>query len=182
MAGLFSRGILPRKWCMSYNVGMKQDADSLAAKSPLEALSTPVQFVPGVRPQKVALLAKLELFTAGDLVFFFPRDYQDLSDQRAIADLEEDLLQTVRGVVTEVDAKSTGFGRSRVGVLLHDGHEYLRATWFNQPFMREKFRPGQHVLMSAKPRRSGGRWEMSHPRVTWLEGAEDEPTAKLLPL
>lgn len=161
---------------------MKLDADPLAAKSPLEALSTPVQFVPGVRPQKVPLLAKLELFTAGDLVFFFPRDYQDLSDQRAIADLEEDLLQSVRGVVTEVDARSTGFGKSRVGVLIHDGHEYLRATWFNQPFMREKFREGQQVMMSAKPRRSGGRWEMSHPRVTWLEGSDDEPMAKLLPL
>ena len=54
--------------------------------------------------------------------------------------------------------------------------------WFNQPFMREKFREGQHVLLSATPRFRGGRWEMPHPRVTWLDGAEDQPEMRLLPL
>jgi ATP-dependent DNA helicase RecG len=48
--------------------------------------------------------------------------------------------------------------------------------------MREKFRAGQHVLLSAKPRRSGGRWEMAHPRVTWLEGEADQPPGELLPI
>jgi ATP-dependent DNA helicase RecG len=151
-------------------------------ETPAEVLATPVQFVPGVGPQRAESLAKLELRTAGDLVFFFPRDYQDLSDRRAIADLEADTLQTVRGVVTEVDASSSGFGKSRVGVLVSDGQDALRAIWFNQPFMREKFRVGQHVLMSAKPRRQGGRWEMAHPRVTWLDGEEDQPESRLLPL
>jgi ATP-dependent DNA helicase RecG len=154
----------------------------LREPSTAELLATPVQFVPGVGPQKAALLAKLDLRTAGDLVFFFPRDYQDLSDRRAIADLEDDRLQTVRGIVTEVDATSNGFGKSRVGVLVNDGHDYLRALWFNQPFMRQKFRAGQHVLLSAKPRLNGGRWEMAHPRVTWLEDEEDQPQSELLPL
>jgi ATP-dependent DNA helicase RecG len=139
-------------------------------------------YVPGVGPQRAELLAKLDLRTAGDLVFFFPRDYQDLTDRRTIVDLEADQLQTVRGVVTEVDATSSGFGKSRVGVLVFDGQDSLRAIWFNQPFMREKFRVGQHVLMSAKPRFHGGRWEMAHPRVTWLDGDEDQPESRLLPL
>lgn len=150
--------------------------------TPAAALATPVQFVPGVGPQKARLLANLQLHTAGDLVFFFPRDYQDLSDRRAIADLEDNKLQTIRGVVTEVDATTSGFGKSRVGVLVSDGRDFLRAMWFDQPFMRGKFQPGQHVLMSAKPRLRGGRWEMAHPRVTWLEGEEDEPQSRLLPI
>jgi ATP-dependent DNA helicase RecG len=150
--------------------------------TPAEVLATPVQFVPGVGPQRAELLAKLDLYTAGDLVFFFPRDYQDLTDRRAVADLEDERLQTVRGVVTEVEAASSGFGKSRVGVLVFDGYDYLRAMWFNQPFMRDKFRVGQHVLLSARPRLRGGRWEMAHPRVTWLDGEEDQPEMPLLPL
>jgi ATP-dependent DNA helicase RecG len=190
-AGLYSRAVparratLPRKTPPPYNGGMSRATDKVTdapAKTPAELLSTPVQFVPGVGPQKAVLFARLELRTAADLLFYFPRDYQDLSDRRAIANLEEDVLQTVRGVVTEVDATSSGFGKSRVGVLVFDGQEYLRATWFNQPFMRDKFREGQHVLMSAKPRLRGMRWEMSHPRVTWLDGEDDDPPAKLLPL
>ena len=91
-------------------------------------------------------------------------------------------MQTVRGEVVEIDARSTGFGKSVVGVLVKQGNEYLRAMWFNQPFMREKFREGQHVLLSGTPRFRGGRWEMPHPRVTWLDGAEDQPEMRLLPL
>jgi ATP-dependent DNA helicase RecG len=145
-------------------------------------LGTPVQLVPSVRPRQAELLRRLELYTVRDLLFLFPRDYQDLSDRRAIADLEDDLLQTVRGVVAEVDATGNGFGKSRVGVLLFDGQDYLRAMWFDQPFMRGKFQVGQHVLMSAKPRLRGGRWEMAHPRVTWLDSEGDEAPSKLLPV
>ncbi len=56
------------------------------------------------------------------------------------------------------------------------------ALWFNQPFMRERFREGQQVLLSAKPRMAGNRWEMAHPRVTWLDGDQDQPEMRLLPV
>lgn len=147
-----------------------------------ELLATPVQFVRGVGPQRAALLARLDVCTAADLVFLFPRDYQDLSDRRAIADLVENHVQTIRGEVVEIDSRASGFGKSVVGVLVREGRDYLRALWFNQPFMRDKFRAGQHVLMSAKPRLSGGRWEMAHPRVIWLDDDEDQPEMRLLPL
>jgi ATP-dependent DNA helicase RecG len=150
--------------------------------TPVELLATPVEFVRGVGPQRAELLARLDVHTAADLLFFFPRDYQDLSDRRMIRQLEEDRLQTVRGEVVEVDARSSGFGKSRVGVLVTDGEDYLRAIWFNQPFMRERFRQGQHVMLSAKPHYRGGRWEMAHPRVTWLHGPDDQPEMRLLPL
>jgi len=150
--------------------------------TPAEVLATPVEFVRGVGPQRAELLHRLDVRTAGDLIFLFPRDYEDLTDCRAIADLDEEHVQTVRGQVIEVDGTSSGFGKTRVGVLVRQGDDYLRATWFNQPFMREKFREGQHVLFSAKPRHRGGRWEMSHPRVTWLDGADDQPEMRLLPL
>jgi ATP-dependent DNA helicase RecG len=147
-----------------------------------EILATPAEFVRGVGPQRAALLRRIEVATAGDLVFLFPRDYQDLSDRRAISELDEAGVQTIRGEVLEVDTRSSGFGKSQVGVLVRQGNEYLRAIWFNQPFMRDKFRSGQHVLFSAQPRMRGGRWEMAHPRVTWLDGPEDEPEMRLLPI
>ena len=92
-------------------------------------------------------------------------------------------MQTIRGEVVEVDARSSGFRQEPSSACwCEQGNEYLRAMWFNQPFMRDKFREGQHVLLSAKPRLRGGRWEMAHPRVTWLDGAEDQPEMRLLPL
>jgi ATP-dependent DNA helicase RecG len=167
------------------SVAPRKDEQQISARrepTPAEALATPVEFVRGVGPQRAELLARLGVRTAGDLIFFFPRDYEDLTDRRGIGDLEEGHVQTVRGEVVEIDARNTGFGKAIVGVLVKQGTEFLRALWFNQPFMRERFRDGQHVLLSGSPRLRGGRWEMPHPRITWLDGADDQPEMRLLPL
>lgn len=136
--------------------------------SPVEILATPLTEAATIRPPQAKLLPRLGLRTVRDLLFNFPRDYEDLSDLRPVAELEEGELQTVRGTVEEVDSRSMGFGKSRVGVLISDRGLLLRATWFNQPFMRDKFKNGQRVQFSGKPKMRGGRWEFSHPHVTWL--------------
>ena len=150
--------------------------------SPAEQLATPLASLPSITPERAALLARTGLVSARDALFSFPRDYEDFSDLRLVSELEADLPQTVRGVVTEVDSRG-GFGRSKVGVVIQDdagGH--LRAMWFNQAFMRDKFKPGQRVQFSGKPKAKGQRWEIAHPRVMWIDG-EDTPTDEgLLPV
>jgi ATP-dependent DNA helicase RecG len=150
--------------------------------TPAQLLATPVEFVAGIGSHRARLLARLDIRTPVDLAFFFPRDYEDLSDHRQIADLEEDKLLTVCGDVLEVDSQSSGFGKSRVGVLIRDASGLMRAIWFNQPFMSEKFQVGQRVLLSAKPRLRGGRWEMAHPRVRWLDDPDETIGRQMYPL
>ena len=160
----------------------QQSSANRPIKTPAETLATPVTYLKGVGPARGELLERLGLQTARDVLFFFPRDYQDLTDMRSIADLEEDKLLSVRGVVEEVDMRSTGIGRSLLGVLIRQDRLYLRALWFNQPFMREKFARGQDVLLSGKARFSGGRWEMAHPRVQWIDQDEEVPAGQMLPI
>jgi ATP-dependent DNA helicase RecG len=145
-------------------------------------LTTPVEFIRGVGAGRAALLERLGIRTASQLLFTFPRDYQDLSDERTIDQLEDGQMQSVRGVVTEIAATSSGFGKSRLAILLADGTGHLRALWFNQAFMRERFREGQHLLLTAAPRMRGLMWEMSHPQVTYLADEEAPIETKLLPV
>jgi ATP-dependent DNA helicase RecG len=137
-----------------------------------QRLLTPIEQVRGVNPERAELLRRMGLRTASDLLFNFPRDYQEVADECSIAELEEDKLQTIHGTIEEVGVTNQGFGKSRVAILVRDDTGHLRATWFNQPFMRSKFRGGQQVLLTAKPKIRGMMWEMSHPQVTWLEQEE----------
>ncbi len=163
-----------------YNAGMDSDAKTDDAK---QKLMTLVDRLRGVNSDRAESLRRMGLRTVSDLLFNFPRDYQDLSDERTIADLEEDQLLSVRCKVEEIAVASQGFGKTRTAILVSDGTGHLRATWFNQPFMRSKFQEGQQVLLTAKPKLRGMMWEMSHPQVTWL-GEEESPLAgrKLLPV
>ena len=151
-------------------------------KTPAEVLATPVQFLKGVGPRWAELLQRLGLETLRDLLFFFPRDYERLSDRRDVAQLEEGKLQTVRGVVEDIDLRNTAAGRCVLGVLLRSGNDFLRGVWFNQPFMAERFAFGQEVVFSGKPKREGLFWMMSHPRVATLGQGEEEPQSGLLPV
>ncbi|MDZ4657152.1 MAG: ATP-dependent DNA helicase RecG [Bythopirellula sp.] len=148
-----------------------------------QRLLTPVERLRGINAERAELLHRMGMRTASDLLFNFPRDYQDLSDERTISDLEEDQLQSVRCTVQEIAVASQGFGKTRVSILVRDATGHLRATWFNQAFMRGKFQEGQQLLLTAKPKMRGMMWEMSHPQVTWL-GEEENPLAgrKLLPV
>ena len=150
--------------------------------APEIVLSVPASQLSYIGPSRANKLAKLELRNALELLFYFPNKYEDLSDLRTIDELEEGVTLAVRGVVEEVDGTTSGFGKSKTYVLIRCGDDFLRAIWFNQPFQRTRFQPGQHVMFSAKATLRGGRWQMSHPRAAFLEGADDVPKTEILPV
>jgi ATP-dependent DNA helicase RecG len=147
-----------------------------------DALLTPVQFLKGVGPERAELLERLGLHVARDVLFFFPRDYEDLSEVRAVQNLEEGSTCSVVGTVEEVDLRDTGGGRSVLGVLLKQDQDYVRAVWFNQPAMLRKFQRGQRVLLSGSAKLRGFRWEMHHPQVAMVGPHETEPTGGIRPV
>jgi ATP-dependent DNA helicase RecG len=150
--------------------------------TPVQLLATPVQYLKGVGPQRADLLKRLGLNTARDVLFYFPRDYQDFSNQRDVAQLEEGKLQSVRGVIEEVDFRTTASGGSIMGMLVRSPTGYVRGLWFNQPHLRDKYTHGQKVLLAGKPKYEGLVWQMNHPRVETLDAEEEEPKNLILPV
>ncbi len=147
-----------------------------------EPLLTPAQYLKGVGPAKAELLAKLDLHYARDLLFNFPRAYQDMSELRTVDQLEEGKLASVTGVIEEVDLRSTGTGKSVLGLLVKQGASYLRGLWFNQPYLRPKFQIGRRILLSGEPKLQGIRWEMVHPKYEFLADDDDVPAGRILPV
>ncbi len=150
--------------------------------TPVQLLATPVQFLAGVGPSRSELLERMGLRTVRDVLFSFPRDYQDLSDERPVNLLEEGKLQSVRGVVEDIDLRATSSGGCILGVSVRCDAGHVRAIWFNQPHMRERFVFGQKVMLSGKPKYEGLVWQMTHPRVETLDAEEDESATKMLPV
>jgi ATP-dependent DNA helicase RecG len=146
-----------------------------------DPLQTNVQFSPGVGPQRAELLAKLGIRIVEDLLWHLPRDLLDLTEVRRPNQLREGELQTVRGAVVETDARELKKGKTLAAVLLDCGDGFVRGVWFNQPWMRQKFQPGQHVLFSGKPKRHQGRWEFAHPAIQWIDADDDDVNGGLLP-
>jgi ATP-dependent DNA helicase RecG len=140
----------------------------VAETNPLQiALDT----LPGISAARLELLERLGLRTVGDLFFHFPRTYEDLNDVRSIAALSADGIQTVQGEVIEIEGRSLSDGRTVVSVVLSDdGKNCLEGVWFNQAFAAKRFRYGQRLSFSGKPKWYRDHWQMNNPRVQILDG------------
>lgn len=145
-------------------------------------LTQPVQFVKGVGPQRAELLGKLDIKTASDLLFFFPRRYQDFTQQCNIVDLQSEEPVSVVGEVYDVTQSAHG-NRHILNVVIEqpDG-ALLRGVWFNQPFMVNKFETGQTVQFRGKAAKRSSRWQMTHPTVIWIDDSQSIPTGQWLPV
>ncbi|MFQ3650567.1 MAG: ATP-dependent DNA helicase RecG [Gemmataceae bacterium] len=145
-------------------------------------LFLPLQAVPGMTPAREALLARLGHQTVGDLLFHFPRTYEDLRDKRAITSLVADLTQTVEGEIVNLRTVSRD-GRLVVSILLTDGGpERLEGVWYAQAGFTRRFRLGQRVSFSGQPKRIEGRWRMIAPRVQLLGTGQLEGPPGLVPV
>ncbi len=140
----------------------------------LQDLQGPVQFLKGVGPQRAEMLEKLGLHTVADVLFFFPRNYQNFTHLEEISDLREDTPATVVGHVVDIQQWNTASGTSVFAVLLERNGQFMRGIWFNQNYLQKKFANGQLVMLQGTPKFDEGRWEMVHARTTWF-GEDEEP-------
>ena len=149
---------------------------------PLE-VGTPLQFIPGIGPQRVELFHKLGIRRAIDLLFLFPRSYQDIAPFQSITELEPGIRASVVGQIVDMDQRVSFEGRSSVGVLLAiDGGGYVRCVWYNQPFRRQQFLMGMRVIATGIAKSTGISFEMRHPETTILAADQPLPEAKPIPV
>ncbi|HJT77021.1 MAG TPA: hypothetical protein VJ739_07430, partial [Gemmataceae bacterium] len=144
-------------------------------------LAQDVSCLRGATPLRREQLGRLGITTVRDLLFDFPRAYEDLTDLRPVADLQEGALQTVQGEVVEIDGDRLADGRCIVRVVLSDGGKVcLEGVWFNQPYAARRFRYGQRLAFSGKVKWHRDHWQMSAPRVQVLDGPDPDGRAPAL--
>ncbi len=131
-----------------------------------------VQYLKGVGPACAEALAKLGIATVEDLLFHLPCAYDDLTDVRGFDDLSAGELQTVHGEIVELESKERPDGRKVLSIVIADPRgKCIEGIWFGQFFTVLKYRYGQRVAFSGKPKWIRDHWQMNHPRVEALEEA-----------
>jgi ATP-dependent DNA helicase RecG len=103
-------------------------------------LQKPIESLDGIATARAKEFRRLGVSTLGDLLDYFPRDYQYEAEERTINQLVPGQLQTTRGEVVAVDYVT---GRvARFEATLDDGTGKLALAWFNSAFLRRQIHPG----------------------------------------
>ena len=127
-------------------------------------LTKDVKYVKGVGPNRVKLLNKIGIYNLGDLITYYPRDYEDRSKPRMIQNLvdgEDSLIKAVAvSRVVEIRLKNR---MCMYKLVVQDETAKCTIIWFNQSYLKNKFIIGETYYFFGKANIRMGKFEMSSP-------------------
>ncbi|MCK6468862.1 MAG: ATP-dependent DNA helicase RecG [Candidatus Brocadia sinica] len=123
---------------------------SLAKTASQSALNQSVQFLKGVGPKRSEIFTKLGIDTIRDVLFYFPRDYKDRTRIQRISEAKIGAEITIQGRVLGIQTRMARSRKSILEIFVGDGTGAIAATWFNQPFLANKFHVGDMVFLHGK--------------------------------
>jgi ATP-dependent DNA helicase RecG len=146
------------------------------------ALNASLMVLQGVGPKNAASLEKLGMFTLGDMLYYFPRRYDDYSQLKPIRALVHGEVVTVIGQIQSVFNRPVRGGKMQiVEAVISDGTGALRISWFNQPWLMNRLSEGMNIAVAGKIEQYLGRLVLNSPDWEPIE-TEHLHTNRIVPI
>jgi ATP-dependent DNA helicase RecG len=160
----------------------KQARPRAAVPVPGNGVDAPVMRLQNVGPAHAKKLLKLGIATVGDLLYHFPRRYDDYSKLKTISQLVYGEEVTLLVTVCEAHTRESHRGGVTITtVLLADTTGKINATFFNQPFLQQQFKSGRRIVISGRVDQDLGHLSFKHPE--WEPFSKDLlHTARIVPV
>ncbi|MBQ9468833.1 MAG: ATP-dependent DNA helicase RecG [Clostridia bacterium] len=128
-------------------------------------ISQPLTVLPGIGKVKAQQFSSLGVKTVGDLLYHFPRGYQNRGDicllgEASMMPMSCATLLTVGSVPTSVRLKGS---RIMTRFTAFDDSGKCVITFFNQPYLKDVFLPGAVFRFWGRVEKNGGRFTLTSP-------------------
>ena len=143
-------------------------------------LDTPIAQIKGVGDATAEKLAVLGVQTVEDMIYLFPRKYDDFSKVIKIIDVAPGNV-TLKAKVEAVVGRYVKRRMHITEAILDDGTAKTKAVWFNQPYRAEQLKKGEEFYFSGNYELSRSSYVLNNPST---EKASDfaVSTARIVPI
>jgi ATP-dependent DNA helicase RecG len=139
------------------------------------SLSMPVQFLKGVGPARAKSFARLGVETVGDLLEYFPRDWNFMPEPVKIRQMEPNEDATIVGMIESTDYQS--YRRQPLfEVLISDDTGVCRIIWFHGGYLQKTLLPGQIIMASGKVSLYKHQLQLTNPKFLVLDERHPQST------
>jgi len=138
-------------------------------------LTTPLQYLKGVGPERARLLARKELETVEDALFFLPIRHEDRTQLTPLRAIRVGEVVTTSGTVAGISPPPPGRTRAPLVLLLRDASGYGTATLFGRGWLTRVLQRGQRLILHGKGARFKDKITLQVQDWELVESDEDEP-------
>lgn len=140
-----------------------------------------IQYVKGIGPKKAEKLNKLGIYTIKNLLYYFPRQFEDRSIIKKIAQLEDEEKVTVKALITNIESYTPKKGMTITRIDVKDDTGFAKLTFFNKEYIKNTFRVGDSILAFGKVKKNGRFVELNSCELEYLS-ASPKNIGKLVPV
>ena len=128
-------------------------------------LNSPVREIKGIGAKTEQLFQQLGVYTIGDILLYFPRDYEKYPDLCDVDQVVEGRKNALYVCVKKTPTVNT-HSRQQVALLdLKGENRTLRLIWFRSPYIRSLIRPGGWYVFYGKVNQKDDRLTMEQPQM-----------------
>ena len=147
-------------------------------------IKTPVSSISGIGPQLTKTLAKVNVFTVGDLLQYYPRDYEDRTRKVTFREQSANYGK-VHTVAQVISHEWFGYGRMKtLKIIVNDGTGSAELICFNRAFLEKSLVPGTIITVTGKFEVKYGKLQSTAFEVvkheTGSQGGFDTPASQAL--
>lgn len=124
-----------------------------------------IRMLKGVGEKTEKLFQKVGVTQVGDLLRYYPRDYDIFREAMSIGELKDQEKGAVIGTITgNIDVKRVR-NLTVISTVIGDVTGKCRLTWFNVPFLRNTLKRGMTMVFRGKMTIRNNQRVMEHPEI-----------------
>lgn len=144
-------------------------------------IKNPVSSIAGIGPQFTKYLAKVNVFTVGDLLQYYPRDYEDRTKRVFLKDFNG--AAKIHTVAKVISHQWFGYGQTRtLKIAINDSTANAELICFNRGFLEKVLIPGSVVTVTGQFFVKYNVLQSSSFEVEVMKVPADSDVEKLTPL
>lgn len=148
--------------------------------------TTSIQYLKGIGPKRKKSFSDRGINTIEELLYYFPRRYEDRTNFSDISALMEGEVYTIKTQVLAGGQRNSWRRRSFsiTEAVLADKTGKINCVWFNQPYLKEYLKPGISLILYGKVEIYNGRMQMNNPEFEFLdnEGEDSLNIGRIVPI
>ena len=134
-----------------------------------------------ITAKQLSNLKSLGINTIYDLIYYFPRAYDDRTNIKKIGELKFNEYVVIKASVMSVVNLTVRSGKKIVKAMVSDGTGIMEILWFGMPYIKKSLRIGEEYLFIGQTKKAAV-FQLINPEYKLFSGQQKVSENEILPI